>query len=763
LDVHNDWREDAYRLKVNVRQEVANRLGFTNTGIGRELAGGFDGAPVTTYWEGDRDVTVSLRLAPAFRQNLQDVSSTYVISPVTGARVPLNSIATVSPVWDPGRIVRRNGVRTLTVRAWSDGGVLPSQVLTRVKPAVDSIPVPPGYRIWYGGEFENQNDTFPEMVKALLVSMIAIYLILMFQFRSVLDPLVVMAAIPLGLLGASLGLLITGNPFGFTAFLGIVSLGGVVVRNAIILVDYIRARMAEGVAIEEAAVEAGERRLRPIFLTTMAAAVGVTPMILSGSSMWSPLGSTIAFGLVGSMFFTLIVIPVLYVMVHKRGSRPSPIVASALLAIICGVAAHAQTRTLTLDEAVSLATQQNSAVKTAGQKVNEMDARIREARASYFPSLANDSSAVHISNQQRIEIPQGALGVYPQIGPLPGSTVSLAQGDANFLLSTTTLSQPITQYFKVRAGVNVARADAAGARADSRRAADEIAFKVKDLFYAILATELRCDAIGAQIRAAEQRTVETRNAIDTGVALEMKAAEVRVQIAQAQHARGQLQDAVADMKLELADMAGLPLDTELALTAPAGPEPDPAPEAASAVKAALAHNPEIDAAAHQLDKGRAAVSAARAEFIPEIGAFAQYIHENGAPFVAPNNGAVGLHLTWTLFEFGKRRGQVSERQAQVAQAEENLAQVRRRVQIDVEKAVRKLNRAETALESARQLLASTTEARRVTSDGVEAGTANQSALLDADAAMSGAQADLLQAEYDRSRAAADLARLTGSL
>jgi len=124
---------------------------------------------------------------------------------------------------------------------------------------------------------------------------------------------------------------------------------------------------------------------------------------------------------------------------------------------------------------------------------------------------------VHISNQQRIEIPQGALGVYPQTGPLPGSAVSLAQGNSNFLLSTTTLSQPITQYFRTHAVVNAARADAAGARADARHTADEIAFKVKDLFYAILATERRCDAIGAQIRAAEQRTVETRNAIDTGV------------------------------------------------------------------------------------------------------------------------------------------------------------------------------------------------------------------------------------------------------
>ena len=157
------------------------------------------------------------------------------------------------------------------------------------------------------------------------------------------------------------------------------------------------------------------------------------------------------------------------------------------------------------------------------------------------------------------------------------------------------------------------------------------------------------------------------------------------------------------------------------------------------------------------------MSAARAEYIPEVEAFVQYIHENGAPFVSPNTGAVGLNLKWTVFEFGKRHGQVLERRAEVAQAEESLAQARRRVQVDVEKAVRKLNRVETALDSARQLLASTTEARRVTSDRVEAGTANQSALLDAEAAISGAQADVLRAEYDRSVAAADLARVTGSL
>jgi len=765
LDVHSDWREDAYRMKVNLREEVANRLGFTNATIGQELAGGFEGGPVTTYWEGERDIAVALRLEPARRQTFNDVANTYVISPVTGARVPLDSIAAVSPVWDPGRIVRRNGVRTLTIRSWSQGGVLPSQVLERVRPVIDKLPLPAGYRVWYGGEYENQNDTFPEMVKALLISVVAIYLILMFQFRSVIDPFVVMSAIPLGLLGASLGLMVTHNPFGFTGFLGIVSLGGVAVRNSIILVDYTRERMKEGVPIEEAAIEAGERRLRPIFLTTMAAAVGVTPMILSGSSMWSPLGSAIAFGLVGSMFFTLVVIPVLYVLIHKRDSGPSPvgpIAAAALMLVACGAAAHAQPRKLTLDEAVSLAAQHNSMVKIAGDKVKAMDARVKESRAGFFPALTNDSTSVHIADQQHIDIPQGALGVYPGVGPIPGAGVSLAQGKPNFLLSTTTLSQPITQYFKTRAGVDVSRADAAGARADMRRTENEIAYKVKEIYYAILATERRRNAVDAQIRAAELRNSETRNAVVTGVLLEVNAAEVKAQIAQATHASGQLQDAVMNMREELADLCGLSVDADLELVRPDGGVTAVSLDAEASVNAAYAHNPEIETAAHQVEKARAALRAARAEYIPEVGAFAQHIYQDGAPFLSRNNGAFGVHMTWTMFEFGKRRGQVSERGAEIAQAEENLARLKNRVRIDVEKAVRKLNRAETGVNSARELVAATTEARRVSSDQAEIGTANRSVFLESEASMLSAQADLLRAEYDRSVAAAELTRLTGN-
>jgi multidrug efflux pump subunit AcrB len=127
-----------------------------------------------------------------------------------------------------------------------------------------------------------------------------------------------MSSIPLSLLGAAVGLLVTRNPFGFMAFIGLMSVCGIVVRNAIILVDYIKEKIAEGHPLEQAATEAGQRRLRPIFLTTMAAAVGVTPMILSQSALWSPLASVMAVGLVFSMFFTLLVVPVLFVVVRSR-------------------------------------------------------------------------------------------------------------------------------------------------------------------------------------------------------------------------------------------------------------------------------------------------------------------------------------------------------------------------------------------------------------------------------------------------------------
>src|SRR2546427_2012142 len=164
------------------------------------------------------------------------------------------------------------------------------------------------------------------MLLALAMSMISIFLILLFQFRKLSEPLVVMSAIPLSLFGAAMGLVVTRNPFGFTSFMGCIALSGIVVRNAIILVDYINERRRAGSTLEEAALEAGERRLRPIFLTTMAAAGGGTPLILSHSRLWGPPASRLSSGFVVLMFFVLLGFPIMFLIVEKRsgrGRRPS--------------------------------------------------------------------------------------------------------------------------------------------------------------------------------------------------------------------------------------------------------------------------------------------------------------------------------------------------------------------------------------------------------------------------------------------------------
>jgi multidrug efflux pump subunit AcrB len=314
--VRNDFRESSYALEVGLEPEIASRLGMTNTVVANMLAGSFLGIPVSTFWEGSQSVDIVLRLDESHRAAFEDVGDTYMVSGF--ARTPLRGIATMKPVWERSRIVRRNGVRTVTVGTFSQENVLPSTVLAAVKPTLDTLSLPEGYDLSYGGEIAIQTESFGHLSVGMIVSVLLIFLILLFQFQNVKDALIIMVSIPLALFGAFFGLLITGNPFGFTAFMGLISLSGVVVRNAIILIDFIREKRHAGGTVEEAALEAGRRRIRPIFLTTVAAAAGLTPMILSGSGLWSPLASVIAVGLIFSMVFTLLVVPVLYVMVTKE-------------------------------------------------------------------------------------------------------------------------------------------------------------------------------------------------------------------------------------------------------------------------------------------------------------------------------------------------------------------------------------------------------------------------------------------------------------
>jgi multidrug efflux pump subunit AcrB/outer membrane protein TolC len=764
MDTHTDYREDLWQMRIHVNEEVANRLGLSNSTIARQLAGSFHGLPVTTFWEGDRAVDVTLRVEEERRRSFDDVENAYVTSLLTGGRFPLRAVATFRPDWESSRIVRRNGVRTLTVRTFPDERHYASEVLASVRPKLSGLSLPDGYHLEYGGEAEKQAETFAELLGVLAVSVGAIFLILLFEFRSISETLVVMAAIPLAFPGAAAGLLMFRNPFGFTAFMGIVSLGGIVVRNAIILVDYIKERLRGGGELEQAALDAGRRRLRPIFLTTMAAAVGVTPMIVSRSSLWSPLASAIAIGLIASMFFTLIVVPVLFVLVKKHGVHrlaPGGLAAGVLaIALIAAPQAGAAQKNMTLDEAIELATKNNSVAKLASLKIRESEARQMQARSNYFPQLSNESSLYNIVEKQRLTLPAGSLGVIPQLGAVPVADTTIFQGGRSLLLSQTTLAQPLTQLFKIREGNAVAQADADIARAQADRARVEIAAKVKELYYTMLGLQARQRAAHAAIVAAEARMKEGRDAADAGTALEVRAMQARASLLESRQASLTLDIQIEDAAEEFNELLGLPLDTKLVL-APAGMNPARA-SFEEALGKAIARNSELQAARQTVEKARHAASAARAERIPEVGLFAQHIYQNGVPFLASNNGVFGLRLNYNLFDWGKKTGAIREREAQLAQAEEELSRIERRIHIDVEKAHRRIQRVIGLASVAREALDVRREALRIAKDQLELGLCSQSAYEEANAAAASADADLAAADYQIAAAMADLDRLAGA-
>lgn len=315
--VRDDYNEPLAGIRLDVDRDECNRLGMTKAILATTLAIGTKGLPVSTLWEDDYPVDVVVHREESKDGSIDNVKNQYVMSPVFAASSPVRQIAEPVPEWTEADIVRRNGVRTVTVRADMSYGELAYEAISDAAPLIDNIDLPDGVKLEYGGDVESEKKHYAPMYKSLATSIVLIFFILLFQFRRARFSLLIMVTMPLSLFGAVFGLFATNYPFGMTAFIGLISLSGIVVRNGIILVDYAQGLRSKGLSISEAALAAGKRRMRPIFLTSAAAAVGVVPMILGGSLLWGPLGAVICFGLMISMVLTLYVLPVLYAVFVK--------------------------------------------------------------------------------------------------------------------------------------------------------------------------------------------------------------------------------------------------------------------------------------------------------------------------------------------------------------------------------------------------------------------------------------------------------------
>lgn len=432
----------------------------------------------------------------------------------------------------------------------------------------------------------------------------------------------------------------------------------------------------------------------------------------------------------------------------------------ALVALSLAALEAAPARRLTLEETVDLALKQNSLLKLARLKARENRARTVTARSNYFPQLSTDANYWQVLEKQGVTIPTGVLGVFPDLGPLPQSPIRVEQGGISLLFTTTTLGQPLTQLIKIRQGHRIAGLDTAIAEADVKRAETEVALRAQEAYFGLLIAQAERRAAQLQVAFAQERMREAREAVETGKALAVASIGARAGWLEARHALLAVDNRISDINLELCDLAGLPLETFIEPVAPALDAAE-APAIEEFVKTAFESSAEARSAGYLVEKARRGVTAARADYIPEIGAFGQHVWQNGVPLLARNNGIVGLKMSWNVVDWGKRRGVVDERRALLEQAEENLRRVKNRLQVDVEKAYRKLERSREMTVVAREALELRRESARLAADQLDVGVVTASKAREAEAALAKAEADLLAAGLGARLARAELDRAAG--
>ena len=284
------------------------------------MKAGLTGLDLTQFREYDELIPVTLRTVAADRQDFSKLDGLTVYSQSAGANVPLKQVANVELTFEPGIIERRDRTRTLSLNLQLVEGAEAAAVASVLVPWLEEAAKdwPAGHTFEIGGETEESGDANASIAAELPTAGMLILLLLVGQFNSLRRPAIILATIPLGLIGVTFGLLVANSTFGFFTILGLISLSGIIINNAIVLLDRIAIEIRDfGRSERDAIMVACQQRLRPILLTTATTVLGMTPLLWGGTAMFVPMAITIIFGLMFATGLTLLVVPVMYSMLFR--------------------------------------------------------------------------------------------------------------------------------------------------------------------------------------------------------------------------------------------------------------------------------------------------------------------------------------------------------------------------------------------------------------------------------------------------------------
>ena len=336
-DARDDYRAGTPTLRLVIDKQKAALAGLSAAGVGQILKNAFNGVEVSTYHEGDEEYDITLQLPYSYRDDT-GILRTLLIADGAGRLVPLSTLARLEYTAGVGRIVRVNSERVVTVTADVDEKRMPAATARAlVGQRLEGLHLPPGYRLSFTGEQQEQRQSQAFLEKAFLAALLLVVLVLVTQFNSIVHPLIIMTSVILSLGGAFLGLALFSMSFGIIMTgVGVISLAGVVVNNAIVLIDYANRLRARGYEATQAAMAAARTRLRPVLLTAVTTVLGLIPMVTGvafdfhsmtmswaseSSQWWRSMAMAVIFGLLVATILTLVVVPVLYSLASDAGRR----------------------------------------------------------------------------------------------------------------------------------------------------------------------------------------------------------------------------------------------------------------------------------------------------------------------------------------------------------------------------------------------------------------------------------------------------------
>lgn len=764
--VRTDWDQKQQNVRVEMDKDKATRMGYSKSAVATSLMIGIDGIPLTTIWEDDYPVQVRLSQDNGKKKDVAYLGNQTVTSPMSFSSIPLRSFATFTPEWTEGTIVHRNGTRTLTVQIDVNSKVMASSVLAKIRPGIDKLTLPEGVSINYGGEAEGSVETFVPMAEALLISIVVIFFILLFQFKKVKLASLVLATMLLGLPGAAIGLYVTGYPFGLTAFMGITSLCGIVVRNGIILIDYLQElRTLHGMNVREAALAAGKRRMRPIFLTSAAAAVGVIPMIASGSTLWGPLGSVICFGLIISMILTLFILPVLYTIIYsdkKTGkivkkhipyvnlNKNIPIV--ILFFIIIPIAGHAQDRTLSIDSCKILALKNNKTIKNADLDVKSALETKKSAFTNYFPKVSASALSMHSADYLiKGTIPSMNLPVYDgnlanlatasQYAYIPETPIKALD---YINMASVSVTQPIFAGGRIVNGNKLAKIGQNVSVEKQMMSTTEVLVKTEELYWSIIALQGKLKTLNSYDKLLNQLLSDVTVSLKAGLIHRSDLLKVQLKMNELAVNKMKLKNGIDLSKRALCQHVGLAYDSTLVLVQPL--TPDKMPLQSTDMSSDIAKN------RHEYKLLSNAVEAEKLQKKMVLGEYLPQVALGGVGFVndvmntKSSNALAYISVSVPISDWWGGSHKLKESQFKIEQAKNRLAETSEQLSLQIEQTKNAYTEEYHQIGIAQKSIDQARENLRVTNDNYKAGVSGMSDLLEAQSMCQHAEDNLIEAQ-----------------